>query len=276
MKEKFKNAARAMTKNDFIWELMFPFVRIATRFSIERAYWIPTKNCEADNTLRIVFADLKVKSGPFKNMLYPEFTAHGSYIFPKLLGSYEQELHPVIEKICKNDYSEILDIGCAEGYYAVGLALKLPKAKVYAFDIDEKALGSCKRMATSNGVYERIVFEPYCDSNTLKKFIFKRKGLIVCDCEGYETELFVDNVVDNLTNCDLLIELHDCLIAGITDKILSTFSDTHVATLIFVERRNLNNYSELKTVNKFAREYALYEGRPSSMQWVYLATKKRN
>jgi len=40
----------------------------------------------------------------------------------KLLGFYEQPLQPYIEQVIQTGYPTIINIGCAEGYYAVGLA----------------------------------------------------------------------------------------------------------------------------------------------------------
>src|ERR1044072_5114497 len=77
-----------------------------------------------------------VQEGPFKNMVYVPKSV-GSTLVPKLLGSYESELHSTLEEIIDRNYQKIIDIGCAEGYYAVGLALKNPKTKIHAFDTDQ-------------------------------------------------------------------------------------------------------------------------------------------
>src|SRR5436190_882004 len=66
--------------------------------------------------------DKKVLGGIFKGLQYPRFESSGSGLVTKLLGSYENELHPFIQQLGANKYTEIIDIGCAEGYYAVGLA----------------------------------------------------------------------------------------------------------------------------------------------------------
>ena len=58
---------------------------------------------------------------------------------PKLIGSYEEEVHLIIEEIIRRRYSIVVNIGCAEGYYAVGFALRIPDAIVYAFDIETTA-----------------------------------------------------------------------------------------------------------------------------------------
>ena len=72
-----------------------------------------------------------IAAGPFAKMKY-SFESHGSSIVPKLVGSYEAPLESWIEEAIKNGYNRIIDIGCAEGYYAVGLAFREASPIIYA------------------------------------------------------------------------------------------------------------------------------------------------
>src|SRR6478672_6897407 len=87
-------------------------------FEIERQFG------STRNTLMKIAPGLVVQHGPFKGMKYPGVNSVGSALIPKLLGSYERELHPLIDSICAGQYDQVVDIGCAEGYYAVGLAMR--------------------------------------------------------------------------------------------------------------------------------------------------------
>lgn len=49
---------------------------------------------------------------------------------PNLVGSYESELHLQIEQLILERPQVVIDVGCAEGYYAVGLAQRLPDATI--------------------------------------------------------------------------------------------------------------------------------------------------
>ncbi|WP_299504968.1 hypothetical protein [Cypionkella sp.] len=66
----------------------------------------------------------KVLSGPFRGMDYPVRASEGSRA-ARLMGSYESSLAPVIEEIVTKAYPVIIDVGSAEGYYAVGLARRV-------------------------------------------------------------------------------------------------------------------------------------------------------
>ncbi len=64
-------------------------------------------------------------------------------------------------------------------------------------------------MAKLNNVGDKIQVRSTCTADELANFNFTKRGLIICDCEGYEYELFNENNIDNLKNCDLIIEVHD-------------------------------------------------------------------
>jgi methylase of polypeptide subunit release factors len=85
-----------------------------------------------------------------------------SILVPKLLGSYEAELHPVLDQVIRNNYETIIDVGCAEGYYAVGLALSLPTTHVHAFDIDSRARELCTIWRRPTRSQERVIVEGEC------------------------------------------------------------------------------------------------------------------
>ena len=80
----------------------------------------------------------KVLQGPLSGMEFLSDSAEGCHV-AKLLGCYEQPLHPYIEQAISSEYQTILNIGCAEGYYAVGMSRRMPKTKMLAFDLNPKA-----------------------------------------------------------------------------------------------------------------------------------------
>src|SRR6185437_13753235 len=71
---------------------------------------------------------IEVLNGPFKGLKFVGQSNIG-VIIPKWVGSYESQLHPIIESVVSaGDYQTIIDVGAAEGYYSVGLAWRLPEA----------------------------------------------------------------------------------------------------------------------------------------------------
>lgn len=222
----------------------------------------------------------KVLRGPFKGLQYPNTRYVNSDLAPKILGSYESELYPAIEEMCTRKYSDIIDVGSAEGYYAVGLAMRLPGAKVHAFDIEEDAIAMCKEMARLNNVYSQFTFNSFCSSETLANFPFKGRGLVICDCEGYEYDLFNEKCLSNLKNCDLLIELHDLYNPKISPHIKSLFASTHQITIIGGQNKSKAQFPELADFNELEQAYILSESRGGvlafqKMEWAYLVAKTK-
>lgn len=140
--------------------------------------------------------DLVVKNGPFKGMRYPSKRSAGSALFPKLLGSYEAELHETINYAIDKEYTDIIDVGCAEGYYAVGMAIRLVDSNIYAYDTNPKALALSNDMFKLNNIDSGRVFTGgLCDEKTLMDIPIREKALIICDCEGCEKNLFTQKSV---------------------------------------------------------------------------------
>ena len=73
----------------------------------------------------------RILGGPFAGMEYVTQAAEGVLV-ARLLGAYESELHPHLAAFVAQGLDCVIDVGCAEGYYAVGLARMVPGLTVYA------------------------------------------------------------------------------------------------------------------------------------------------
>jgi hypothetical protein len=271
--------------------IKFPFLFVFSTGVFYKFYKIINENIEYEVSKKIsyrnnkvldeIFSDHVVRNGCFKGMQYPDFKSYGSSIYPKLLGYYEPELFNVFETICKTKYSEIIDIGSADGYYAVGLAMRLKNAKVYAFDINSSANKQCKLMAELNKVSDRVFIKDNCDADTLKNFHFSKKGLVISDCEGFEKKLFNISNLPNLSNCDLLIELHDFVDPNISNYIFDLFEKTHNSLILrsMDDKLKLNKqlsdsgYIEIKHLKIKDQFHAVAECRRLTIEWVFLTPR---
>jgi hypothetical protein len=244
-----KKIIRKLVSIELTWKIIHFFYRVFYRFKFEKDLIpIEIKNKEMaqrEAVMKKKYSNLTVADGPFKGMIYPDFIAYGSAMYPKLLGCYESELNPSLESLLKTDYHSLVDIGCAEGYYAVGVAMRQPNAMVYAYDIDVKAMEACEKMAKLNKAEKNMRFGTFCSPETLIGMDFEKKSLIFSDCEGYEMDLFTPDVVKNLKNCDLIIELHDLYTEKISPTIFDAFSASHHIKLVYSE----NTFIKMRTLN---------------------------
>ena len=252
----------------------FPIALGALLYSQRKKWYDEEKGKVRTKILSTILnGDLTVRNGFFKGLKYPEFAAYSSHSIPKLIGTYEEELRPILERLKDRDYSDIFDIGCAEGYYAVGLAMTYPRARIHAHDIDKDAVEFCRRMARLNGVASRMEFGGYCDDQRLSQFGFTGRGLILCDAEGYELQLFTRSVAENLRNCDVVIELHDFIDPRITPHLAQVFRDTHTGEFVDATPRHPGRYPILEGLDRADQEVALQE-RSQKQQWAFFQPKE--
>jgi hypothetical protein len=218
---------------------------------------------------------LAVQAGPFAGMRYLAF-AGGSGLLPKIAGSYELELHAAVSESIARSPVRLINIGSAEGYYAVGYALRLPEIEVHAFDTDVMARQRLGRLARHNGVLRRIRRRTLCTHEQLERLIVPRT-LIVCDCEGCEGELLDPRRAPRLGGADLLVELHVEQGAEIAAAMLERFAATHAWERIeMASREPASRGPQLEALlSRLApedRSMALYE-RNERTEWLWLRSK---
>jgi ribosomal protein L11 methylase PrmA len=193
------------------------------------------------------------------------------------VGSYERELHRVIEDLAGQKFSCIVDVGCAEGYYAVGFAMRVPQASVLAFDTDPRARSLCLEMAQLNGVAERVQVGGLCDEQTLLSLPLGTRALVISDCEGYELALFSTRVAGALAQHTFLIEVHDYVDEELGEKLKRRFEPTHHLEIFesIDDRRKVNGYDNaaLAPYDTSMRRRLLTERRAWIMQWFLLTPR---
>jgi hypothetical protein len=170
-----------------------------------------------------------VAAGPFAGMRldYELFPVHAS---PKFLGTYEQELHRVIERAIQLRPKYVLNVGCAEGFYAVGLAIRLSDAQIFAADADPKALSATFKNADLNGVSSRVCAVGIVRSGQFSRYLKADASLLVMDCEGAEFNLLDPTNDPVLLRTNIVVEIHPEF--GRASEIIQRFACTHNVTEI--------------------------------------------
>lgn len=279
MKSSIKKLLIKAVQNPTVWNALnatlFKLTRFLERERHHNDNAPPPPRLDWEVARKIIAPDMMVRHGVFQGLKYPTSELLGHVVTPKLLGSYERELQPLLERLRTQDYSEVVDIGCAEGYYAVGLARLFPNATVYAYDINPEAIRLCRLMARENGVDARVITGAFCNATALQNLPFTRRALVVSDCEGYEKHLFTPETAHKLAAHDVLIEVHDLVDIGISAQLRAAFAATHQLEVILsvddIKKAQQYEYPELASFDLAERKMLLTEWRASQMEWFYFS-----
>ena len=219
------------------------------------------------NTLSARMGD-RIPAGPFAGMAYPVRAAEGARA-PRLLGCYEASLHPVIETVVARRPAQVLDIGCAEGYYAVGFARRLPGTTVHARDSDPAARALCASLAAANGVADRLRIGPEVTHADLA-LCAEAPTFVLCDIEGAEAELLDPARAPALAGADLLVEVHEGMRPGLVSLLHGRFAATHRITRIDRALRPDLLPDWAATLDDLDRLLLLWEWRSSPTPWLWM------
>jgi hypothetical protein len=221
------------------------YPRTLTRWRRAQGAWRARRT--AVYTRRFVgWHGLTVTSGPFAGLTYPD-TAPLSLV-PKLLGVYESELHAAVEDAIRARPNVIVNVGAADGYYAVGLKRRCPNARVIAYEADERQRELLRRVAVANDA--EIELRGAAGPGDLAG-----ASLIVMDCEGCERALLA-----SAPDATVIVELHDFLDARV-GEIPGRFAPTHDVVLV-------------PTAPQPPARHPLSEQRPGPMRWAVMTPRR--
>jgi hypothetical protein len=206
-------------------------------------------------------SESRVIGGPFQGMFIdPTLISWGEGDLPrKLLGVYEQELHPLIQQIIQEKIKRIVNVGHAEGYYAVGLARAMPESEVIAVDICKKAKNATRINAEANGVKVTVA-----DQLPQKK----QGDVWIIDIEGGELGLLKEPT--EWAGVSILVELHEWVDRNMKEKFTETYKRSHKIEIIDSGWRNPNKFDFLAKFSDDERWSVVSEKRPERMRWLWM------
>lgn len=218
----------------------------------------------------------KVHTGPFKDMtIVPRVIWGDGDIAAKLLGIYEDELHQFIVDAGTRQPDLVINVGCAEGYYAVGMATMLPKSQIIAVDINNICTEICQENSNANNTDNIQVVLQEVDTTWLStRLKDSQNPFIVMDCEGAELSLLNFTEVPELAKASVLVECHDCIIDGITYVLTERFKNTHTIVKQDQTAKDSYQFDFLRQFSDCDKWALVHEGRPSTMSWLYMVPKK--
>ena len=214
----------------------------------------------------------KIFGGPFAGMEYGYSATEGALI-PRLLGVYESELHPHLAAFAAEGLDTVIDVGCAEGYYAVGLARMIPEIQVYAYDIDAAARRACAEMAAKNGVADRVMVGGEFPPDGFEAFQGQRV-LVVVDAEGAEVDILQPEFSPSLAQMNIIVETHDIYRQGATPTLMQRFGATHDITVVRQQGKTFEMPPWLDQLPHLDQLLAVWEWRVQPTPWLIMRPKK--
>lgn len=216
----------------------------------------------------LVHHGARILAGPFAGMDYVTQATEGA-LLPRLLGTYECELHPHLEAFRREGVGCVIDVGCAEGFYAVGLARLMPRVVVYAYDTDARARQACAELAARNGVADRVVVRERFEPHDFQTFA-GRRALVIMDVEGAETELLRPDLAPALAGMRLIVETHG---PGKLDAVRERFEATHEVLQVDIGPKPLEAPPWLKELGHLDQLLAVWEWRGIPTPWLVMRPK---
>ncbi|GIS28387.1 MAG: hypothetical protein CM15mP129_05840 [Chloroflexota bacterium] len=215
-----------------------------------------------------------VQQGPFKGMVINEdqFWGPGDRS-SKILGLYEKEIQDLIVSIQKDkNYSTFVDIGGADGFFAIGSLVNNLFEKCEVFEISKKGRISIQKNSKQNNVYDSIKIHDKASKKSLIKIDNINNSLILCDIEGGEIQLFDEKLINEIYPSDIIIEIHKDKENSLVN-FEKRFTKSYSLTKITQEPRSLKNFKELENINDNNRALITSEGRSYVQEWWHLSPK---
>jgi hypothetical protein len=224
-----------------------------------------------------------VISGPFRGMRLSLSPLSDKNHLGYALGTQELEIHDIVEDIVRRRYTEVINIGAADGYYAVGLLCRMPETRVLAFEAAPEHHPGLRRTAALNNVTERLRIAGFCNRHQLTNELTKSCGsvLVFADIEGAEVELLDPNDIPQLRRVDILVETHDIFVPNCTEILIQRFRVTHHINQVSSRARTLSDFPSavLPGLARFLPRISvelMTERRKEGQTWLYLIAKQRH
>ena len=227
----------------------------------------------------------KVMSGPFKGMKLLKKSSWDKKIYEfnpdlssKIVGCYEQEVQSKIvelQKINKKKY--FINFGAGEGYFALGVLYSGFFEQSIAFEITDESRNIMIENSKINKLDNRLSIKYSANSSFLKDILDSGKKLddifILSDIEGAEFEIFNDDNLSKLINCNLIIEFHRHPIDDENKKFREKLNKYFKVSLLSTSNRSFSDIPLLKELNDDDRWLIASENRPYLMNWFVCTPK---
>ena len=220
-----------------------------------------------------------VQRGLFKGLqLAPNPWWGGLDLGSQCLGYYEQEITELISSLPDQATKTFIDIGAADGYYAVGMLLSKKSKKCICFEASSVGQAAIRETWMLNGAPGDLEILSVANQPSILSLpeLNSENTLILIDIEGGEFNLLTDDVINRLADSVLILEIHDWepdFLPNYCDLICRLHREFDIS-IIPRAQRNVFRDPSLRDFTDDNRLLLVSERRPSNMRFLYLTPRQ--
>ena len=221
----------------------------------------------------------EVKYGPFKGMRLSSKRWWGSRDRgSQCLGLYEKEVLDIIKVTPAKGWNTFIDIGAADGYYAIGMLSSGLARHAISYELSEEGQATVLDNWELNDSAGTLASHSEATLASLEATLPRDlvDSLVLIDIEGAEFALLSDKVLKLLSGSTVIVEIHNW-VDDFTNKYseLLTRLDKwfQIAPIDRTERPTFH-LAELRDLTDDNRLLLTSESRPCVMRFLKLTPKK--
>lgn len=219
----------------------------------------------------------RVGYGPFKGLELDPLPGWGqSDLGSMLLGCYEIEVMAELHSSEFQARRHFVDVGAADGYYAVGTLANGRFDSADCFELTEIGRETIARNAARNAVEEKIRVLGEADSNLPMRIPETdwSNTVILCDIEGAEFTVLDQKCLERMQGAMIIIEIHNWVSDFWSRYCELLERASQYFELRFLESSGFPTHElpELRSMPDDNRMLLLSEGRPNVMRFLQLVS----
>ena len=216
-----------------------------------------------------------VQYGIFKNLKMNHDISWGrGDIASKIYGFYENKIQQKLKDI---NNPILIDIGAADGFFAIGSLKSKICEFCYAFEETKKSRENLSKTAKINNVQNKLsIIGKVTKDNfftLLPSKINFSEVTILCDIEGGEFDFFSDEILATIRDSNIIIEIHKNHNKNLEIDLLERVKKYFDVSIIIDNDKNFEGVSELHALNDIDRNLICSEGRSYIGKWWHLSPK---
>lgn len=216
----------------------------------------------------------RVSYGPFAGMqISPVAWWDQTDLASKILGFYELEVLKVLSSVDRARYHFFVDLGAADGYYAIGALRAGLFQKAFCFEMSERGREVIRANADLNDISDSVAIFGYADSRFHESLPegSLSSTVVLIDIEGGEFDLLTDELLVRLKDAMLVIELHEFMVgdgAAKLKRLVDRLERVYKLHWLTTGARDLSGFESLSVLNDTDRWLLCSESRTQRMKWV--------